>query len=508
MNATCRVALAGYLHDLGKLAERAEAFDTASERWRTHVHLYCPFHQDGGYHSHRHAAATALAIDAIEHLLPPILHGDVAPFANRGGDGDPTDSFINAAAMHHKPETFLQWCVATADRVASGFEREDFERYNRARDDHITARLLTPFEEYDARHAASADQLKWRYPLKPLTVQSLFPETAAPKADKADAVADYGALWGHLREGLKLIPRVHRDHWPLWLDAFDALWMSTAHAAPSAASFGVRPDVSLYDHSRAVAAFAAALWRYHVERGDPPADVAAAQRARSDWGDQKLLMIQGDFSGIQTFIFGGSASTQKAGAKLLRGRSALVSLMCELAALKVLDALSLPPSAQVINAAGKFLIVAPNTPETIAALVRTRAELDQWFLEASFGLASVALASEPASCSDFVGGHFAALRQRLSVGLDRAKRRRFSLASEDAPDAIRAADYSNGACEFDGRLPADFEHGWNGHRCSRLSRDQIELGAWLAREKEPVLRIERAGAGRSETGSGEALSND
>jgi CRISPR-associated protein Csm1 len=455
-NATRRVAFAGYLHDLGKLAERAGAFDDASDKWRANVHLYCPFHQEGGYHSHSHAAATALGLDAIELLLPPILHGDVAPFANRGSDGDPTDSFINAAAMRHKPDTFLQWCVATADRVASGFEREAFERYNRARDEHLTARLVTPFEEYGAKRAESVDALKWRYPLKPLTVRSLFPEAAASKANKADSVADYSALWRYLCEGLERIPSAYRDHWPLWLDAFDALWMSTTHAIPSAASFGVRPDVSLYDHSRAVAAFAAALWRYHVEQDHAPDDVAAAQRVRSDWDDQKLLLIQGDFSGVQTFIFGGSASTQEAGAKLLRGRSALVSLLCELSALKVLEGLSLPPSAQIINAAGKFLIVGPNTADVRAALARTKAELDQWFLRASFGVASVTVASEPASCNDFVGGQFAALRQRLSVGLDRAKRQRFSLASKDAPDAIRDADYSNGACEFDGRLTRRF----------------------------------------------------
>ena len=472
------------------------------------MHLYCPFHQEGGYHSHRHAAATALGLDAIELLLPPILHGDVAPFANRGFDGDPTDSFINAAAMHHKPDTFLQWCVATADRVASGFEREAFERYNRARDEHLTARLVTPFEEYGAKRAESVDALKWRYPLKPLTVRSLFPEAAASKANKADSVADYSALWRYLCEGLERIPSAYRDHWPLWLDAFDALWMSTTHAIPSAASFGVRPDVSLYDHSRAVAAFAAALWRYHVEQDHAPDDVAAAQRVRSDRDDQKLLLIQGDFSGVQTFIFGGSASTQEAGAKLLRGRSALVSLLCELSALKVLEGLSLPPSAQIINAAGKFLIVGPNTADVRAALARTKAELDQWFLRASFGVASVTVASEPASCNDFVGGQFAALRQRLSVGLDQAKRQRFSLASKDAPDAIRDADYSNGACEFDGRLPADFEGGWNGHRCAKLSRDQIELGVWLARETEPILRIERADAGRSDTGRGKLLASD
>ena len=46
------------------------------------------------------------------------------------GDVEATDSLINAAAAHHKPDTFLQWVVATADRVASGFEREEFDQYN------------------------------------------------------------------------------------------------------------------------------------------------------------------------------------------------------------------------------------------------------------------------------------------------------------------------------------------------------------------------------------------
>ena len=119
-------------------------------------------------------------------------------------------------------------------------------------------------------------------------------------------------------------------------------------------------------------------------------------------------------------------------------------------------------------------------------------------------MASVALAGEEANCNDFIHGRFAELRQRLSSSLDRAKRRRFELLSEHAPDAIREADYSNGACEFDGRLPADFGGGWNGHRCASLSVDQIKLGAWLAREDKPVLRIERADSNGS-TGEGGAI---
>ena len=125
--ASCRMALAGLVHDLGKFAERAGlAVDTAT--LEKNVHQYSPYHQthakDRGWFSHRHAAYTALAFDQIEAWLPKD-RGDVeiAPF---GGVVD--DSLINAASRHHRPETFLQWVIATADRVASGFERSEFEK--------------------------------------------------------------------------------------------------------------------------------------------------------------------------------------------------------------------------------------------------------------------------------------------------------------------------------------------------------------------------------------------
>ena len=73
--ATTRVALAAYLHDLGKFAERAGAH-AQEPRLDAHLTLYCPFHEEAkgrGWHSHRHAAHTALAFDTIEPWLPPLL---------------------------------------------------------------------------------------------------------------------------------------------------------------------------------------------------------------------------------------------------------------------------------------------------------------------------------------------------------------------------------------------------------------------------------------------------
>jgi len=214
--ASCRVALAAYLHDLGKFAERAR-IDVPKDALAAHKTQYCPFHtfEPGGktgYHSHVHAAYTGLAFDVVEETAPDLIKGNMHPFINRAqlqaDDTRTTDSLINAAAAHHKPETFLQWIIATADRVASGFERDEFEGYNAAKDEtpglqtgknHYQARQLSLLEQVRLDGAVtkfSAKDLKWRYPLQALSPTSIFPQLRehCEPGDNAPAQAQYQQL--------------------------------------------------------------------------------------------------------------------------------------------------------------------------------------------------------------------------------------------------------------------------------------------------------------------------
>ena len=215
----------------------------------------------------------------------------------------------------------------------------------------------------------------------------MFPVSAAgyEHDDKTRARQEYARLWEVFEKALAAIPASHRDALPLWLDHFESLWACYAAAIPSATAFNVKPDVSLYDHSKAVAALAVALWRYHHDQGRDPETVRRALADRADWNEQKFLLIQGDCFGIQDFIFATGGETQKRAAKLLRGRSFYVSLLSECAALRVLESLDLPGASQIINAAGKFLIVAPKTPEIVEKLVTVQKTLDTWFLTHAWG---------------------------------------------------------------------------------------------------------------------------
>ena len=131
--ASSHVAFAAFLHDLGKLAERA-GIEISLETLENNQQLYCPHHKEftdaRGWYSHLHAAYTGIAWDTLEATghFPDLRH-DSPPFAT--GSNNVTDSAVNSAAAHHLPTTFLQWIVATADRVASGFERDKFDQeYN------------------------------------------------------------------------------------------------------------------------------------------------------------------------------------------------------------------------------------------------------------------------------------------------------------------------------------------------------------------------------------------
>ncbi len=483
LEAGCRVAFAALMHDVGKLYQRT-GLPQQHAHWEEHLSIYCPL-QKAGYYSHQHAAATALAYDEFENLLPDTKsqHAPFAPHHRVSKDSPLEDSLVNVAALHHKPNTFLQWCIAAADRAASGLDRQQFDEYNKAedrRDDYLCKRLMVSFEELERPLDRAYHH---EYPLLPLNINALYP---VQRQNGLQRQNEYGHLWEHFLDNLRLIPKSHRLSWPLWLSHFEEAWLSTAHAIPSATAFGTRPDVSLYDHSKVTAALAVALWRWHSDQQHDAEHALTTLKLGTNDDTKKFLFIQGDFCGIQNFIFGQKATTQKAAAKLLRGRSAYVTLLTELAALRVLESLELPISAQIMNAAGKFTIIAPNTEEVRTNLEQTQKDLDGWFLEHTFGLTSVVLASCPASCSDLRQENYPVLRGRLGRSLEYAKLQRFDITSSDFP-SICNADYSQGACAFDGRLPAQTTY--DGKPCAWLTRDLIHLGKNLTDSHDNVLAI-------------------
>ncbi len=147
-------------------------------------------------------------------------------------------------------------------------------------------------------------------------------------------------------------------------------WCLPCHAHPDIA------DVSIFDHLKSSSALAACLYRYHSLKG-----TLEVKYVKND-DEKKFLLVGGNISGIQNYIYQISSITGEGGvAKRLRARSFYVSALLETIIVKILTELNLPESCNLISAGGKFIILAPNVAEVRDRLSALYAEIADWLLE-------------------------------------------------------------------------------------------------------------------------------
>ena len=404
MNEIQSLALAGLLHDIGKFRQRSgevlpeNSYDLSA---------YCPFLQDKGYFTHQHAAHTAEFLKTVV-----AKQGDRYKFIEENiGD----ESFENISAKHHKPTTPKEWIVAMADRIASGFEREAFEKYNNADDrqrEHLKYYEVPLDNFFDEKNI---------FALERFSSQSIY-SSKREKLTKEAYAKLYEAFLLDIQE-LKKRPKENFE------SGLDFLLKKYTSFIPSS-TYGTKANIPLYDHLKTTAAFASALAKYHE-------DDMNVENIK-DYNTQKFLLIAGDFFGIQNFIFE-NLPTAKA-AKILRGKSAFIQIFIKVVALDICKKLGLSKLSVVSDNAGKFEILAANTEQTKAQIKDIQKELNEWFLHNTFGESGIGISFVEASGLDFTSGKFQALRERLAKQIERTKYKKFDLASQKAVFEVETKD--------------------------------------------------------------------
>lgn len=473
-DTTLKVAVAAYFHDIGKFAERA-GMPLQKDYAEKNQTLYQPVYN--GQYSHKHALFSAAVIESLAVQLPGRLS------KTGWGLGEVTDSFINLAAKHHNPSTPFQHIVTVADRVSSGLDREKADTGYSVRQ-YRNVRLWPFFDRINlSAHTKGDDHSEsaFCYPLEPLTPLSIFPVRAK---DADTGASKYEPLWEEFVDNLGKLP--HKNALPLWFEHFDSLYMRYTAHIPSA-TIDTVPDISLYDHCRTTSALAAALYLYHRDTG------SLNEVAIRDYEPQKFLLVRGEFHGIQNFIFSEGGSTAKSLAKLLRGRSFAVSLLTELAADLICTEIGLPSTALLLNAAGKFTLIVPNTPQALAAVKKADEEGNAWLMRHYFGEASLGISWTSASCSDFTEKHYPTLMQRLARAAEDRKCRKIDLNLHGGVVASYLDSFDNdlGICRFCSKRPARARH--HEQPICGICSDHIYLGENLVKDKRIAVTTQDAG---------------
>lgn len=117
--------------------------------------------------------------------------------------------------------------------------------------------------------------------------------------------------------------------------------------------------------------------------------------------DMPLLLVSGDMSGIQPFLY--QIVSSKA-AKNLKGRSCYIELLGKAVVESLLRALSLKRDHVVCESGGTFVLLAPNSPDVVKALDGAVKFIEKCIFNAHGTALSISIASEPITVQEASGG--------------------------------------------------------------------------------------------------------
>ena len=410
MNSDRRInaALAGLLHDVGKLEQRAR-----SDPW--------------------------LNAPGIEREGQPV-HATWTTYFIQNNVPEPYRKAAYAGAYHHQPERSpaedqgLSELVALADKLSAG-ERADAQEMG----SKLPQQMVTIFDRL-----AVMDQSKqegWHYlPLEELALkdQAIFP---GKQMDKAKTLESYEQL----RDALQQAARFDPGDPQAYLENLLGAMQTTTWCVPSAYYHSL-PDVSLFDHSRMTAALATCLVELE------PAQISALlQAVRQQFSGQvsqdekdlldnpAVLLIGGDISGVQDFIY---TISSKNAARTLRGRSFYLQLLTEAVLRFVLQRLDLPYTNVIYSGGGHFFLLAPLSATDL--LPGIQSEITYKLLRHHGPSLYLALTGQPIPASGFRIGQFPVYWSGMHRSLAQAKQQRYTELGSELYNQVFAVPQTGG----------------------------------------------------------------
>ena len=461
-----KIYLAALLHDIGKFYQRADTGSVKSSAYLTDSvkkaeSTFCPPGQYGKY-SHKHVLWT---LQFFEDFASKFSNID----AEKATKNKITLSTL--AASHHKPGgEVLKIILQKADHLSSGSDRTKDHGQKDSEDElnwdgFKKKRMVSIFESLFK--TKEFQDYNYRIPVEPLNLKNDF----SPK-DNFNKDPDYKSLW---KAFVKEFSQLKNFDEKSFAETVASLLKKYTSTVPSS-TMHLR-DVSLYDHAKTTAAFSVCLYDYLNEKN-------GLEKYDIDLQEDTMVMIGGDLSGIQSFIYD---IISKNAAKNLKGRSFYLELLTDSIIHFILKKLNLYESNLIYGSGGKFYILAPNTSFVQNTLKEVEETISEKIFETHETSLYFAIAQEKLNAEKIFEHNIGEAWQQLNEKLNQKKRQRYSNKLVDdyekffepIPVGKKNRDAITGFEIYD-NTPTKMV---NGVFMAKSTFEQIELGKLLKNSK-------------------------
>lgn len=287
--------------------------------------------------------------------------------------GTENEQILNCVKFHHSGElrnaslakNDLAYIVYEADNIAAASDRREIEDGKNSFDTHKC--LDSVFNIFAGLNTAKAGQ----YSLSGLNSAASFnyptQESIVASKDKYESLVDYFVSNFQRGDLAKMsnneLLRILED-----LTSF----------VPSSTNVTEACDISLYNHSKITAAIACCMYQYFVDNNITDYKAACMDNAKEKRQEEAFLLVSGDISGIQNFIY---TIPSNGALKSLRGHSFYLELFMENYIDEMLEALNLSRANLLYTGGGHFYLLAANTSATQETICKVQHECNKWLCE-------------------------------------------------------------------------------------------------------------------------------
>ena len=356
------IYLAALLHDIGKFYQRADPTgykksNLLSNPTKNLISVHCPYSQKNNDWTHKHVLWTYQFFEDFKNKFNQVLEN-----SNYGRDQN-REGLARLSAAHHNPLGINEKLIQKADHWSSGVDRTKGKGWEDAENElhnllgYKGIRMRSIFEGLKREEPG----FSWEYnlPVEPLTLdKEFFPQ----HQDEFSKPPDYGTQWQHFIDNVQHLPTGNIRAFTESLRSLLELYTSTVPGSTQHLS-----DVSLYDHLKTTAAIALCFNDYFKEKNN-------LQQVDLAKGEEAMLLIGGDVSGVQKFIYD---IISRNAAKNLKGRSFYLQVLVESIVQRLLDAFNLYSSNVIYSSGGTFFLLAPNTKLVRGELERLEYEFGE-----------------------------------------------------------------------------------------------------------------------------------